>query len=91
MISVRISNGSAYSKYKHNIVSQTQTRKVNRMVDLSMKITAHCYLAVKRGFSITWADPGISKHGQGPGAVEFLDLRFALMPLHTYPMILLEE
>ena len=27
----------------------------------------------------------------GPGAVEFLDLRFALMPLHTYPMFLLEE
>ena len=29
--------------------------------------------------------------GRGPGAVEFLDLRFALMHLHTYPMFLLEE
>ena len=28
---------------------------------------------------------------RGPGAVEFLDLRFALMPLLTYPMFLLEE
>ena len=80
MISVRISNGSAYSKYEHNIVSQTQTRKVNRVVDLSMKLFSICYLTVKRGSSITGADPGISKRGQGPGAVEFLDLRFALMP-----------
>ena len=40
----------------------------------------------------TGADPGISKRGRGgPGAVDFLDLRFALMPLHTYPMFLLEE
>ena len=29
--------------------------------------------------------------GRGPGAVEFLDLRFALMPLHTYPIFLLVE
>ena len=29
--------------------------------------------------------------GRGPGAVEFFDLRFALMPLYTYPMFLLEE
>ena len=29
--------------------------------------------------------------GGGPGAVEFFDLRFALMPLYTYPMFLLEE
>ena len=28
--------------------------------------------------------------GGGLGAVEFLDLRFVLMPLHTYPMFLLE-
>ena len=39
------------------------------------------------------ADPGISKRGggRGPGAVELFDLRFALMPLYTYPMFLLEE
>ena len=29
--------------------------------------------------------------GRGSGAVEFLVLRFALMPLHTYLMFLLEE
>ena len=29
--------------------------------------------------------------GGGHGAVEFLDLRFALMSLHTYTMFLLEE
>ena len=29
--------------------------------------------------------------GRGPGAVELFDLRFALMPLYTYPMFLLEE
>ena len=29
--------------------------------------------------------------GRGPGAAEFLDLKFALIPLHTYPMFLLEE
>ena len=29
--------------------------------------------------------------GRGPGAVEFFDLRFALMPLYTYPMFVLEE
>ena len=29
--------------------------------------------------------------GRDPGAVEFLDLRFALMPLQTYRMFLLEE
>ena len=26
--------------------------------------------------------------GRGPGAVEFLGLGFALMPLYTYPMLL---
>ena len=36
-------------------------------------------------------DQGISKLGGGvPGGEEFLDLRFALLPLHTYPMFLLE-
>ena len=40
---------------------------------------------------LTGADPGISKQGRGLGAVEFLDLRFALMPLHTYPLYLLES
>ena len=29
--------------------------------------------------------------GRGPGAIEFFDLRFALMPLYTYPMFVLEE
>ena len=29
--------------------------------------------------------------GRGPGAVVFLDVSFALMPLQTYPMFLLEE
>ena len=29
--------------------------------------------------------------GRGPGAVEFLNPGFALMPIHTYPMFLLEE
>ena len=36
----------------------------------------------------TVADPGISKRGGGPGAVEFLGLGFVLMPLHTYPICL---
>ena len=29
--------------------------------------------------------------GRGPGAVVFLDVSFALMPLQTYPMFLLDE
>ena len=37
------------------------------------------------------ADPGFKRGGGGRSAVEFLDLRFALMPLHTYPLFLLEE
>ena len=44
---------------------------------------------------MTRADPGISQNGKGggrgPGAVEFLDPRFALIPLHTYLMFLFEE
>ena len=31
------------------------------------------------------------KEFQKGGGVEFLDLRFALMPLPTYPIFLLEE
>ena len=30
------------------------------------------------------ADPGISKRGRCPGAVELLGIGFVLMPLHTY-------
>ena len=48
---------------------------------------------MERGDCLIWglsgADLGISK--RVGGAVEFLDLRFALMPLHTYPIFLLVE
>ena len=33
----------------------------------------------------------IMRQGRDPGAVEFLNPGFALMPIHTYPMSLLEE
>ena len=49
----------------------------------------HVHVTVNRGGSRTFKTGGVG--GGGPGAVELLDLRFALMPLHTHPMFLLEE
>ena len=49
----------------------------------------HVHVTVNKGGSRTFKTGGVG--GGRSGAVELLDLRFALMPLHTYPMFLLEE
>ena len=46
------------------------------------------------GINIRWlcrSQARIQEFQDGGGAVEFFDLRFALMPLYTYPMFVLEE
>ena len=50
----------------------------------------------KQKFNFIWAGVLIYYRnfitgGRGPGAVEFLDLAFVLMPFHTYPMFLYYE